>query len=642
MNLRKTPRTLVLTAGYAALVHTAVAISLVLRYDARVPSDVLAAWARVAPAFTVLSLLGFLVAGLYHGLWRYAGTATVFQIARGITLSALTWAFLGRVLAPGVLPLGLAPLVWVWELVLMGGVRLAWRLWRERVLGGGGAREVRTLVIGADHGAVGLVQEMRRRRSGEEWLQPMGFVDPDPRLTGHLVEGLKVFGTLADLARVLAERRPEVAVVANPALSGRALRSVAEECRAAGVRLKTVPAMNELPPGARVTLGRVRDVRLEDLLGRAPLPEVDEDVGSFLRGRRVLVTGAGGSIGAELARQVVRFSPAELVLLDHAENGLYFIERELSDAPHAFPIVAVVGDVRDADGLEALFARRRPEVVLHAAAHKHVPLLEDAPREAVLNNVVGTRLLVDAADRHGVRHFVLVSTDKAVRPSSVMGASKRVCERLVQAASRRGRGSYCAVRFGNVLGSDGSVVPLFQRQIERGGPVTVTHPEATRYFMTIPEAVRLVLQAAAMGKGGEVFLLDMGEPVRVLDVARQLIRLAGLSEGDDVTVEFTGLRPGEKLHEELHSQDERARMTRRERILAWDLSPEDEPALRAQVAELEQVATTGDSAAIRRALSSLVPDYRPAGEPDGGAAGARGRETDPAPGTGGAGEGPGS
>jgi FlaA1/EpsC-like NDP-sugar epimerase len=341
-------------------------------------------------------------------------------------------------------------------------------------------------------------------------------------------------------------------------------------------------------------------------------------VGAFLRGRRVLVTGAGGSIGAELARQALRFGPAELVLLDHAENGLYFVQRELEAAGAAVPVRAVVGELRDAPGLEALFARFRPEVVLHAAAHKHVPLLEDAPREAVLNNVTGTRLLLEAAERHGAAHFVLISTDKAVHPASVMGATKRVCERMVRAASRRGRGSYCAVRFGNVLGSEGSVVPLFQRQIERGGPVTVTHPEATRYFMTQAEAVRLVLQAAAMGRGGEVFLLDMGEPVRVADLARQLIRLAGLRESEGVEIVYTGLRPGEKLHEELHSRDEHARMTRRERILTWELAEEDEARLAAEVRELEGAADSGDPAAIRAALRRAVPEYAPAG-PEGAA-----------------------
>ncbi len=611
MNLRKAPRTLVLTAGYAALVNVAVALSLLLRHDGQPPAEQLAVWVRLAPTYTLLSLLGYLWAGLYHGLWRYAGTATVFQIVRGVSFSAAVWGT-GVALAGGErFPLGPALLVWLAQLVIMGAVRLAWRLWRERVIGGSGGLPVPTLIVGADHAAVGLVQEMRRKQSGDESLQPLGFVDPDPRLTGHLVEGLKVFGTLADLPRVLAEQRPAVVVVANPELPGRAVRDIAEACSAAGVRLRTVPAMSELPPGGRLTLARVRDVRLEDLLGRVPVPQADDDLGAFLRGRRVLVTGAGGSIGAEIARQVARFAPASLTLLDHAENGLYYIQRELAATLPAFALQAVVGDICDDRGLEAVFARVRPEVVLHAAAHKHVPLLEDAPREAVLNNVVGTRLLVDAADRHGVLHFVLISTDKAVNPSSVMGASKRVCERLVQAASRRGRGHYCAVRFGNVLGSDGSVVPLFQRQLERGGPLTVTHAEASRYFMTIPEAVRLVLQAGAMGQGGEVFLLDMGEPVKVVDLARQLIRLAGLREGEDVDIVFTGLRAGEKLHEELHSHAEQARMTKRERIMTWDLAPEDDGVLRAQVAELERIAASADAPAIREALRVVVPEYTP-------------------------------
>jgi FlaA1/EpsC-like NDP-sugar epimerase len=618
MNLRKAPRTLVLTAGYVVLVNAAAALALAIRWDGAPPPGAIESWRRLAPAWTALSLLGFLWAGLYHGLWRYAGTATVFQMTRGVAISALAWWAAALVTGAGPALRGLALSILAWEFLLLGSARLGWRLWRDRELGGRGARLAPTLMIGADHAAVGLVQEMRRRRSGEEAYEPVGFVDPDPRLTGHLVEGLRVFGTISDLPRVLAERRPEVAVVADPELPGRVVRDAAAACEAAGVRLRTVPAISELPPGARVTLARVRDVRLEDLLGRAPAPGPDEDVGAFLRGRRVLVTGAGGSIGAELARQALRFGPAELVLLDHAENGLYFVQRELEAAGAAVPVRAVVGELRDAPGLEALFARFRPEVVLHAAAHKHVPLLEDAPREAVLNNVTGTRLLLEAAERHGAAHFVLISTDKAVHPASVMGATKRVCERMVRAASRRGRGSYCAVRFGNVLGSEGSVVPLFQRQIERGGPVTVTHPEATRYFMTPAEAVRLVLQAAAMGRGGEVFLLDMGEPVRVADLARQLIRLAGLREGEGVEIVYTGLRPGEKLHEELHSRDEHARMTRRERILTWELAEEDEARLAAEVRELEGAADSGDPAAIRAALRRAVPEYAPAG-PEGAA-----------------------
>ena len=611
MNLRKAPRTLVLTVGYVAMMHAAAALALAFRYDGRIPAEALSAWAGLALAWTAASLVAFWITGLYHSLWRYAGTATVFLLVRGIVLSAVAWAVLAATLGAGRLPVTLAPLIALLQLVLLGGARLGWRLWRERQLGGAGARLVRTLVIGADHAAVGLVQEMRRNRSGEEGLDPVGFVDADPRLTGHLIEGLKVFGTLADLPRVLAGLKPEVAVVANPELPGKAMRAVATACAAAGVRLRTVPAMSELRPGSRVTLARVRDLRLEDLLARAPIPPLDDELGALLRGQRVLVTGAGGSIGSELARQVARSGPAALVLLDHAENGLYFTQRELAMSSPTLPLTAVLADLRDRVALERVFVQHQPSIVLHAAAHKHVPLLEDAPREGVLNNVVSTRHLVDAVLRHGVGHFVLISSDKAVAPSSVMGATKRVCERIVQAASTRATGVLCAVRFGNVLGTDGSVVPLFQRQLERGGPLTVTHPDVTRYFMTIPEAVRLVLQAAALGTNGKVYLLDMGEPVKVLDLARQMIKLAGLREGEDVDIVFTGLRPGEKLHEELHSHAEATRATRRDRILLWDLSPEDDAVLGAQVAELERIAATGDDAAIRAALVVCVPEYTP-------------------------------
>jgi FlaA1/EpsC-like NDP-sugar epimerase len=327
----------------------------------------------------------------------------------------------------------------------------------------------------------------------------LGFVDPDPRLTGHLVEGLRVLGTLDDLSRVLAEQSPELAVIANPELSGRAVRAVAAACEAAGVRLRTVPAMSELPPGARVTMARVRDVRLEDLLGRASCR------------RRMTRWGCSCTAAAcwspvREARSAPSWRARRRASRPHRScswimprTGSTSSSASCSTAASVLPVHAVVADLRDAAGVEGVFAAHRPEVVLHAAAHKHVPLLEDSPREAVLNNVGGTRHLVEASARHGVAHFVLVSTDKAVHPSSVMGATKRVCERLVQAASVAGGGRYCAVRFGNVLGSEGSVVPLFQRQLERGGPLTVTHPDATRYFMTIPEAVRLVLQAGGDG-----------------------------------------------------------------------------------------------------------------------------------------------
>ncbi|HTK30322.1 MAG TPA: polysaccharide biosynthesis protein [Candidatus Saccharimonadaceae bacterium] len=608
MAMKKAPRFLLLSIGYVGLLQLAYLAALLLRFDGAIPPRFWNGYLVVAPWFTLLSLLGFLLAGLYHGLWRYASTVTLFQIFKGVTLSAAALVVIMLFSPQAYFPRSLIVMVWLWELVLIGGVRFAWRLSRERVLGGTPSRALRTLVVGADHTGVHLIQEMRRAPDGPEMLTPVGFIDDDGRLTGHLVEGVKVYGTIADLPRVLVERRAEMVIVSDPDMPAKVVREIARFCAEASVQIKTLPGLSDLQHG-RSALSQVRDVRIEDLLGRQPVHLDLDEVGDFLRGQRVLVTGAGGSIGSELARQVAGFGPAELVLLDHAENGLYYVQHEVLALHPGLPLHAVVADIKDAEGVSAAFERYHPTVVFHAAAHKHVPLLESNPREAVLNNIVGTRNLVQAADRLGVRKFVLISTDKAVNPSSVMGASKRVCEMLLQSRSQRSLTRFVAVRFGNVLGSDGSVIPLFQRQLARGGPLTVTHPETRRYFMTIPEAVRLVLQAGAMGKGGEVFLLDMGEQVRIVDLARQLIRMAGLREGEDIEIVYTGLRPGEKLFEELHSDAERTRITRHERILVWDLDARDEPSLLAEVGALEQLAQRGDAESIKRALAGLVPEY---------------------------------
>ncbi len=607
MNWRKAPRLILLTAGYGVLLQLCAIAPLILRFDGQVPARFWHGYLALAPAFTALSLIGFVIAGLYHGLWRYAGTVTLFQIARGVAISAgvlLLLAFL----SPGAYPSHLVVLVGLFELVSIGGARLAWRLARERSSGAAAGTARRSLVVGADHTGVHLIQEMRRPHAGLERLVPVGFVDDDAKLTGRLVEGVKVLGTTADLSRVLTAHRVETVIVSDPEIPAKAVREMARACAAAGVSLKTVPGFSSYREG-RTALSQIRDVRIEDLLGREPVQLDLEEVAQSLRAQRVLVTGAGGSIGSELARQIAAFVPAELVLLDQSENGLYYIHNELASERPELRVHALVADIKDRNGLERIFERFRPTVIFHAAAHKHVPLLEANPREAVLNNIVGTRHLVQCADRHAVRKFVLISTDKAVNPTSVMGASKRVCEMLLQSRSQASSTAFVAVRFGNVLGSEGSVIPLFQRQLQRGGPLTVTHPEARRYFMTIPESVRLVLQAGAMGRGGEVFLLDMGEQVRILDLARQLIAMAGMREGRDVDIVFTGLRPGEKLFEELHSEAEGARITRHERILVWPLDARPEGELLAEIADLERVALDGDAAAVREQLHRLVPEY---------------------------------
>jgi len=608
MGLNRTPRYLLLTLGYTALLQAAYLAALLLRFEGDVPARFWLGYLRIAPAFTILSLLGFAVPGLYHGLWRYASTVTLFQILKGVTLSAIVLIVLTLFSNDVLYPRSMIAMIWAWELILIAGVRFAWRLSRDRVLGPGPVRSVRALVVGADTGGIHLIQEMRRRTHSAESLTPVAFIDDDASLTGHLVEGIKVHGTIADLPRVIVEQRVQMVIVSDPDVPAKVVREIARFCNEANVQIKTLPGLSDLQQG-RPALAQMRDVRIEDLLGREPVHLDLEEVADFLRGQRVMVTGAGGSIGSELARQVAGYGPHQLVLLDHAENGLYYVHHELLAQHPALPMHPVVADVQDAVGIEAAFRRFRPTVVFHAAAHKHVPLLEMNPREAILNNIVGTRNLVQAADRHGVLKFVLISTDKAVNPTSVMGASKRVCEMILQSRSQRSQTRFVAVRFGNVLGSDGSVIPLFRKQLERGGPITVTHPEARRYFMTIPEAVRLVLQAGAMGRGGEVFLLEMGEQVRIVDLARQLVRLAGMREGEDIEIVFTGLRPGEKLYEELHSDSESTRITRHERIMVWELDARDEDELLADVGELELVARTGEPAEIKRSLHRLVPEY---------------------------------
>jgi FlaA1/EpsC-like NDP-sugar epimerase/lipopolysaccharide/colanic/teichoic acid biosynthesis glycosyltransferase len=608
MGLKKTPRYAFLAIAYSAIINGSYLAALLLRFEGQLPPRFLEGYLQVAPIFTLLSLFGFLLAGLFHGLWRYASTVTLFQVFKGVTLSAIALALITFFTPMALFPRSVIVLVWLVELVFMGGLRFAWRLSRERLLGPASSRRaVRALVVGADHAGIHLIQEMRRA-DGPERLTPIGFIDDEARYTGHLVEGVPVLGTIADLPRILQDRRVEMVVVSDPDMPAKVVREIASFCAQARVRIKTLPGLSDLQHG-RTVLSQMRDMRIEDLLGREPVQLDLNQVRDFIRGHRVIVTGAGGSIGSELARQIVEFSPAELTLLDHSENGLYYVHNELVALHPRLPIHPVIMDIRDADGMERVFERLKPTVVFHAAAHKHVPLLESNPREAILNNVVGTRNLVQAADRAGVDKFVLISTDKAVNPTSVMGASKRVCEIILQSRSQNSRTRFVAVRFGNVLGSEGSVIPLFQRQIQRGGPITVTHPEARRYFMTIPEAVRLVLQAGAMGKGGEVLLLDMGEQVRIVDLARQLIRMSGLREGEDIEILFTGLRPGEKLYEELHSDSERMRMTRHERILVWELDTRREDEVLAEVAELEALALDGEPEAIKRQLQRLVPEY---------------------------------
>jgi FlaA1/EpsC-like NDP-sugar epimerase len=590
------------------IVSAAFVLAYLLRFDFEPdPAD----WARLGHAFPV-AVASKAVALWYFGLfgnwwWRYVGLPDLVRIGSAMTCASLGTAVGALTLLVG-FPRSVFAIDWALSILLLLGVTAASRVLREW----GAANESRrlgrrTLIIGAGEAGVRLVRELRG--NAQLGLRPLAFVDDDPAKAGGWVQGLRILGTRHDLPDLTARLHVEEIVIAIPSAGRRQIREIVDACKATGLPFRIVPPTRDiLKRDAEQT--RLRGVQIEDLLGRPAVGFDTAPVETALRGRTVLVTGAGGSIGSELSRQVATCSPACLVLLDRYENSLYYLDQELRERLPGLPVVSVIADVSDARRMAEVIGQHRPHVIFHAAALKHVPLMEDNPGEAVRNNVSGTRTIAELAERHGVERFVLISTDKAIRPSSVMGCTKRVAELVLQALQERGRTRFVMVRFGNVLGSDGSVVPLFSRQIARGGPVTVTHPDAVRYFMVIPEAVHLVLHAGVRGGGGEIFYLDMGEPVRVLDLAIDMIRLSGYRPYEDIDIRFTGLRPGEKLAEELRADGEHLGETDHPglRVLQNGAPPRWQ-ALEPQVRDLERAAARGDAAAVRAWLKRLVPEY---------------------------------
>ena len=526
-------------------------ISFWLRFNLEVPDYfwevALESLAWVVPLHGAL----FLSFGLYRGLWRFASLPDLRRIIAAIAIGAIaapTALFMLQIVVPRSV-LIMSP---VFLVMIMSGSRLAYRAWKEHRLGSLiPAERQPVFVLGAEEAAVNLIKELAR---SPQWAV-IGVFDDDATKHGRELHGVSVLGRLDDLAAWKRKLGVQHAIIAMPEASHGVRRRAVEIARTADLKVLTVPSFDDLI-GGRVTVSQVRHVELDDLLGRDPVTLDAAGLKSWIGGRVVMISGAGGSIGAELCRQLARFAPRQLVLFELNEFALYTIEQEFAERFPALPIVCAIGDVKDAARINQLMASHRPSVVFHAAAYKHVPLMESENAwQAILNNVVGTRVVAQAAIAHGVEKFVFISTDKAVNPANVMGASKRLAEMVCQALQRPEGTRFVMVRFGNVLGSTGSVIPKFREQIARGGPVTVTHSEITRYFMSIPEAVQLVLQAGLMGKGGEIFVLDMGEPVRIADLARELIRLSGFSE-NEVGIVYTGLRPGEKLYEELLAADE--------------------------------------------------------------------------------------
>lgn len=552
-----------------------------------------------------LQALVFWGFGLYQGIWRYASLPDMKRILLAVGVSALLIPLVLVVFrVNAVVPrsvLLLDPLLLV---VLMGGSRIAYRSWKEhRLYGIRGLQGEPVLVLGAGDAAVDLVRELGR---SSEW-RVVGLLDDYPGKHGRLLHGVRVLGRLDDLPDWAERLEIRHGIIAMPSAPHAVRRHAAELCTGAGVAVLTVPAFDDLMSG-RVSVSQIRAVEVEDLLGRDPVVLDDAGLHGLLAERAVMVTGAGGSIGSELCRQIAKFRPRLLILYELSEFALYLIEQEFLEHFPATPLACVIGDVKDPARLDQVMARHRPAVVFHAAAYKHVPLMErENAWQAVRNNVFGTYTLARAAMAHEVERFVLISTDKAVNPTNVMGTSKRLAEMVCQGLQGQAATRFLMVRFGNVLASAGSVIPKFQQQIAQGGPVTVTHRDITRYFMSIPEAAQLVLQAGQMGQGGEIFVLDMGEPVKIADLARDMIRLSGFSE-DEIKIVYTGLRPGEKLFEELLADDEHTLSTPHPKLRIAQARNAEEDWLGRLLLWLNQERAPGDEE-VKRALVQWVPEY---------------------------------
>ncbi len=602
------------------LVCASYVLAYLIRFEADIPTEQMAMLLQTLPWIILLKIAIFGWIGLYRGMWRYTSIADLINIITATVISAgtiaLTLVLVRRFEGFSRSVLILDALI---TLMLVGGIRLLIRVYIQRTIPASffnptffpffnPDREKRTrlLIVGAGDAAEKMLREILDNPRVK--YRPVGFLDDDPRKRGRSIHGVPVLAAIDDIG-TLPIQFDEI-LIAIPSARGNVMRKIVALCEQTGKRFRTIPKIGELIEG-RISVNAIREVQLEDLVGRQEVSLDQERISQLLCGKRVLVTGAGGSIGSELIRQISRFQPQVVGMMDFSEFNLFHIEQEVRHRLRLMPTESFLTDIRDRNALQTVVGRFKPHILFHAAAYKHVPMQEQHPREAVLNNVLGTRNVVDVALENGVERFVLVSTDKAVRPTNVMGATKRVAELFVESLSGKHSTRFVAVRFGNVLSSSGSAIPIFQEQIARGGPVTVTHPDVSRYFMSIPEAAQLILQAGAMAEGGEIFILDMGEPIRIVDLARDLIRLHGLEPDKDILIDFIGLRPGEKLHEELITSGEGIVPTSHEKIMVLRGQTDPPEIVLKRVEELLDVARRSEDSTIKRKLREIVPEYAP-------------------------------
>jgi FlaA1/EpsC-like NDP-sugar epimerase len=557
---------------------------------------------------TVVYLLVFYVFGLYNRLWQYASLGELVSIIFAAAVGSGATVALVYFLAPLRIPNTVAIYLLFLVIFLIGGSRFIWRLLQENPFTAyvpGSQKQV--LIIGAGDAGVVAARELKNHNYREG--RPVGFIDDSVKKQKLHIMGIPVLGTRRDIPRIVKGHNIDEVIIAMPSASGETVKAIVKICEKTGVDLKIMPGVFNVLSGS-VDTTAIRQVQVEDLLGRDPVAVDLEQVAGYLTGATVMVTGGGGSIGSEICRQVIKFNPFKLVIIGQGENSVFDIEQELHTEYPSLNVATEILDIKDRDKVQLIFQKYNPGVIFHAAAHKHVPLMERNPEEALKNNIVGTYNLVEAADAFSVKTFVLISTDKAVNPTSFMGATKRVAEMIIQSMDKRSATRFVAVRFGNVLGSRGSVIPTFKRQISKGGPVTVTHPEMIRYFMTIPEAAQLVIQAGSMAQGGEIFILDMGDPVKIVDLARDLIKLSGFEPDVDIPIKFTGIRPGEKLYEELLTAEEGTSHTKHARIFV--AKPND--LNNAKIAGIIHVIRERGSYLTReeiiQLLQTVIPEFR--------------------------------
>lgn len=591
------------------LVFAALSLSFLMRFDFSISRIETELFWQCAAVVMIVKPFFFIYAGFYRSLWRYASVQDALEIFKGVTIATVVAFFVTlyfRQFAP--IPRSIFILDWFFLVALVSVSRLLWRLYREQYILRKASCGPRTLIVGAGDAGSMLLKEIRKQP--QPVYDVIGFVDDDKEKRGMKLHGVKVLGDVRHLKALIRKYEVENVIIAMPSANKGAIRGVLDCCQKLEVRFKTLPGINELIDGT-VSVSSIKDVDIEDLLGRDPVILDERSISNYLTGKKVLISGAAGSIGSEICRQVAHFKPMKLVLLENAETPLYHIEKELTTAFPELPIVPVICDVRNQKRVETIFDEFTPEVVFHAAAYKHVPMMEYNPAEAVTNNCGGTKVLADVSRAFRVKNFVMISTDKAVNPTNIMGATKRVSEGYVQAISRESKTCFTTVRFGNVLGSNGSVIPLFKEQIRNGGPVTVTDKRVIRYFMTIPEASQLVLQAGCLGTGGDIFVLDMGEPVRILDLAEELIRLSGFTPYEDIDIVFAGLRPGEKLFEELLIDGEGIKPTSHKKIKILEAVEQDEKVVQADIELLLKSAYNNNVPEIMALLKKIVPEFRP-------------------------------